>query len=324
MQTTFHQVPCASLHLNRIVKMLQLHSYDFVLCFWCMELILMSLQTKITKRHTSRSIPIVNDDTFENNKHELSTWIKLPTIFMKYRSISRQFYHRKNINHAGIRTRRTQRIESAAPTIEAYGTTNSLCVSFEINATTAVDLSFIIGRPRLQSWKSSTWVILEKNLEVLGIKFFFVFGCWSIKIEDPSSCHTSFTIKSNREWLHKHQHVKVPRDPNRSNSRQTVTKDRYAHERVSWVSLIQIALNRFAVWTDWIKQETMSRAFPHNHTISAYLQDALDIQRTQEPYDDDDNRIRQQKLNDLSWNYPTRLRYTNEIHGEWILQSDRR
>ena len=101
--------------------------------------------------------------TFKHNVHELSTCTKLPTIFMKYRSISRQSYHTKNINHAGIRTRRTQRIESVAPTIEAYGTTNSLCVSFEINATTAVDLSFIIGRPRLQSCKSSTWVILEKT-----------------------------------------------------------------------------------------------------------------------------------------------------------------
>ena len=61
MQITFHQVPCASLRLNRTVKMLQLHSCDFVLCFWCMGLILMSLQTKITKRHTSRSITFVND-----------------------------------------------------------------------------------------------------------------------------------------------------------------------------------------------------------------------------------------------------------------------
>ena len=163
MQTTFHQVPGASLRLNRTFKMLQLHSCDFVLCFWCMGLILMSLQTKITKRHTSRSITFVNDDTFKHNVHELSTWTKLPTIFMKYRSISRQSYHTKNINHAGIRTRRTQRIEPAALTIEAYGTTNSLCVSFEINATIAVDLSFIIERSILQSWKSSTWVILQKT-----------------------------------------------------------------------------------------------------------------------------------------------------------------
>ena len=107
--------------------------------------------------------PTVSDDTFKHNVHELSTWIKHPTIFMKYRSISRQSYHTKNINHAGIRTRRTQRIEPAAPTIEAYGTTNSLCVSFEMNAATAIDLSFIIGRPRLQSWKSSTWVSLQKT-----------------------------------------------------------------------------------------------------------------------------------------------------------------
>ena len=44
MQITFHQVPCASLRLNRIVKMIQLHSGDFDLWFWYMGLILMSLQ----------------------------------------------------------------------------------------------------------------------------------------------------------------------------------------------------------------------------------------------------------------------------------------
>ena len=66
---------------------------------------------------------------------------------------------RKNINHAGILTRRTQRMASAAPTIEAYGTMNrskSMLRPLSI-------LPFIIGRPRLQSWKSSTWVILQKT-----------------------------------------------------------------------------------------------------------------------------------------------------------------
>ena len=322
MQITFHQVPCASLRLNRTVEMLQLHSGDIVSCSWWMDLILMSLQRKITKRHTSRSITFVNDDTFKHNVHELSTCTKLPTIFMKYRSISRQSYHTKNINHAGIRTRRTQRMESAAPTIEAYGTSNSLCVSFEINATTAVDLSFIIGRPRLQSCKSSTWVILGKNLEVLKIQFFF--ASWSFK-----NRRSKFVSHKFHDQIKQRMTSQTPTRESstisKSIQQQTNRSQRSIRTRTRELSVSQqIALNRFAVWTDWIKQETMSRAFPHNHTISDYLQVVLDIQHTQEPYDDDDNRIRPQKLNDLSWNYPARLRYTNEIHGEWILQSDRR
>ena len=163
-----------------------------------------------------------------------------------------------------------------------------------------------------------------KNLEVLGIKLFLILEDEVLKIEDPSSCHTTFTSKPNREWLHKHT-ARKSSARSKSIQQQINGTQRSIRTRTRELSVSQqITLGRFAVWTDWIKQETMSRAFPHNHTISAYLQDVLDIQRTQEPYDDDDNRIRQQKLNDLSWNYPTPLRYTSEIHGEWILQSGRR
>ena len=34
----------------------------------------------------------------------------------------------------------------------------------------------------------------RKNLEVLGIKFFLILEVEVLKIEDQSSCHTSFTI----------------------------------------------------------------------------------------------------------------------------------
>ena len=163
----------------------------------------------------------------------------------------------------------------------------------------------------------------RKNLEVLGIKFFFVFRSWSIK-----NRRSKFVSHKFHDQIKQRMTSQTPtrKSSTRSKSiqQQTNRHQRSIRTRTRELSVSQqTALNRFAVWTDWIKEETMSRAFPHSHTISAYLQDALDIQRTQEPYDDDDNRIRQQKLNDLSWNYPTRLRYTNGIHGEWILQSDR-